>query len=265
MLFDFKLQPVDEITPWGEPPNLDLSWFALTYGFYRLNVGNERLFSYSNEISNLWKADYSDFSADYVEYQVVRFWEDVLEILPNVLAPIPPELSVWFSGDNPKILKLFQASDQWLRSGREKSIVAEAALGWVQNRVLDSGHLETGPRIWIWSDLETVTITWDNRQCLIDGVEVWSAKCGSYSMTRAIFLKEIQRFNDDFIAQMQRRVDDICAGWSRPHIRIDFENLRKQQRERPRELDRSLSCPGDPIDLQNTLSAIELISKSNAL
>ncbi len=131
MLFDFKLRPINEISPWGEPPDLSLSWFGLTEGFYWLEVGSERLFCYSHQM-----AKYPKFS-DYVDYLVVRFWEDILQILPDVLAPIPPELARWFSTDSPSIRDLLQSAPDWLDTQKDPDVLAEA-ISWIHNRTLDS-------------------------------------------------------------------------------------------------------------------------------
>jgi hypothetical protein len=50
MLFDFNLCPLEEVQPWGKSPDLRLSWFGFTEGFYRLQVGSEFLLNYSDEI-----------------------------------------------------------------------------------------------------------------------------------------------------------------------------------------------------------------------
>ncbi|MDR3617126.1 MAG: DUF5984 family protein [Candidatus Obscuribacterales bacterium] len=264
MLFDFKLRPVDEIKPWGESPDLSLSWFGLTDGFYRLQVGTERLFSSSDQIARVWVAKDPNFSGVYVDYQVVRLWEDLLQILPDVLAPIPPELARWFSADSPNTTDLLQSAKDWLDLEKDPDVL-DKAISWIQNRTLDSQYLADGPNIWLWSNDETVTVTWDNRHCLLDGVELWSARCGSYSMPRATFLKEVRRFNDELIGQMQQRVDEISASWNRPHIRIDLEGLRREQSERSGVLDKRKHCQGDPIDLKRVLAAMDEVSKSDAI
>jgi hypothetical protein len=50
MLFNFQLDPIDEIVPWGEPPDLHLSWYALTLGQCLVQVGSEELLRYSGAI-----------------------------------------------------------------------------------------------------------------------------------------------------------------------------------------------------------------------
>ncbi len=78
-------------------------------------------------------------------------------------------------------------------------------------------------------------------------------------------MEEVWRFNDALIAQMQPRVDEICAGWNRPHIRIDFEGLRREQLERSGMLDTRMHCPPSPMDLKSVLAAIDKLSKSDAI
>ncbi|MBI5767508.1 MAG: hypothetical protein HZA93_06915 [Verrucomicrobia bacterium] len=266
MLFDFRLRPLDEITPWGEPPDLSLSWFGLTDGLYRLEVGDEHLFSYTDEISASWAAKHPGFSGAYVDYQVVRLWEDVCSILPDVLSPIPPAFAAFFSGKNPTILAQLVTAEKWWRglddSEREETNedTYRAAITWAASRRLDSLYLKGGPRIWMSTFVDTFTITWDNSDIKIDETEVWSARRGSYSMPRSKFLEEVRSFNSRLLAQMHERVQQVCADWRRPEIRIDFEQLRREQIERAETLPRALATAPTSIDWESVQAAIQRVA-----
>jgi hypothetical protein len=96
MLFHFRLRELSEVTPWVYEGQRYLQWFGLTEGWYWLQV-NERdeLFRYSPELLAHWQADSfgrEPFFLPYADYYVVRFWEDVLELLPCILKPLPPDL-----------------------------------------------------------------------------------------------------------------------------------------------------------------------------
>jgi hypothetical protein len=86
MLFEFILRPLNKVAPWGNAPDLSLSWFGLTDGDYRINVGSEHLFAYSEGIKRHFSTKDPNFRGDYVNYHVVRLWEDICEILPDVFA-----------------------------------------------------------------------------------------------------------------------------------------------------------------------------------
>jgi hypothetical protein len=93
MMFSFTLYPVDQIHPWGEPSNAHLHWFGLTFGTYYLQVGPDQLLRYSDECnSRCIELRPAAKRTPYVEYQIARLYEDVFEILPHILEPIPVEL-----------------------------------------------------------------------------------------------------------------------------------------------------------------------------
>lgn len=246
MLFDFHLRPVNEITPWGCDTDLSLSWFALTDGFYRIEVGDDKLFTYSRSAVEKLSASHPAFCGEYVDYQVVRLWEDVLQILPDVFEPLPIELGCLLTGPEPSIKtwldKIYEKQNAAGESAASDQIynLCDLATSWLSPRYLDSMYLVGGPRIWIWSTPETVQITWDNREQMIEGVEAWSARCGSFSLTRQDFLNEVQNFDARLISQMEARVSDVCKNWQRPEVRIDFDTLRIEQLDRAKELTRSL-------------------------
>lgn len=74
-IFNFELRPVHAITPWGgESPTL--SWFGLSDGWYWLELGGQEIFR---------ARAVEPGEPPYADYQVVRLWEDVLELFPAVL------------------------------------------------------------------------------------------------------------------------------------------------------------------------------------
>ena len=88
MIFDFTLDPIENVHPWGKPENLSISWFVLTQGNYRLKVGNEYLLNYTNDFIKHLSEKYPEYTrtqTTFVDYYVVRLWEDVLDILPAIL------------------------------------------------------------------------------------------------------------------------------------------------------------------------------------
>jgi hypothetical protein len=56
-LFHFTLDPLETITPWTRDGAPDLSWFALTYGSFWIDLGGEELFRYSAAISSHWNLE----------------------------------------------------------------------------------------------------------------------------------------------------------------------------------------------------------------
>ena len=84
-LVRFTLRPLDDIEPWGQPGDLSLSWFAMTDGYYELNVGDAEIFRYDSGACSLlgWPPPSAPSGfAHSVDYQVARLFHDFAEILP---------------------------------------------------------------------------------------------------------------------------------------------------------------------------------------
>lgn len=238
-LFDFRLRPLDEIQPWGAPDDPNLHWFALSDGCYWLNVGGQRLLEYSEQLQ-------AEFGFPrYCDYQVVRLHEDMLGMLPEVLAPVPPELREFAERGREYL-------DAWA-SPPESGADADwdrldHALTWLGRRTLDSLYLSPGAHIWMWSDERDVHIQWDNRGIHAHGVPAWSAGCGSFSLSRVDFVDEVKGFHTRFMLQMAERVRFLLATGAPPGIRIDLDGLERQQwqQEALSELNFQPSEPATP-------------------
>jgi hypothetical protein len=96
MLFNFELRPINEIAPWRPVSAPDartpeylryphIGWFQLTDGWYWIETGQGELFCYSQAHLEIWKEKYPGHpwtESRYVDYHVVRLWEDLLDMLP---------------------------------------------------------------------------------------------------------------------------------------------------------------------------------------
>jgi Family of unknown function (DUF5984) len=267
MLFDFSLCPLEEVQPWGESPNLSLSWFGFTEGFYRLKLGSIHLLNYSDGFINYCSNKFPDaYNGSLVDYQVVRLWEDVLDRLPYVLELVPTELHKFLTMDYETWSSWYDKAVDWrenqLESGSDKDEVwdiMDAATSWRNNRWLDAGYLQNAPNIWMWSTDEEVYISWDNQNITVDGISVWSAIRGTHSKTRSQFLDEVRAFNNELIFQMGQRVESICANWDRSEIFVDIAGLKREQTERSLWLENALQRTSS-TEWNQVLSAIDVMS-----
>src|SRR5262249_55531294 len=102
MRIDFRLRPLREIAPWHNAAgsNPHLTWFGLTDGWYWISVDGAELFRYSQTVLDTrahekrgepWLIRMGGLP--YVDYQVAQLWGDLLDGVPDVLAPIPPRLA----------------------------------------------------------------------------------------------------------------------------------------------------------------------------
>lgn len=73
----FRLTPLETYEQWNRERSV--SWFELTRGEYAVRVGEQHVFEVEDECDRGW-----------VQYPVVRLWEDVLDVLPDVLSPSRP-------------------------------------------------------------------------------------------------------------------------------------------------------------------------------
>jgi hypothetical protein len=227
-LFDFKLRALDDIVPWGKPGALSLSWFSLTDGSFWLNVGDEQLFV---------GADAGEGSR-FVDYQVVRLWEDVLDILPAVLEPVPESMAALLEPSNGWLAWCRRASD-WGAESDDLELL-DQAISWELARRLDSAYLAAGPNIWLCRVGERIRILWDNRNRIERGLPIWATSSGRVELTVDDFLASVRDFNDRLMHAMGERVQVIQAGWSRHDVKIDLEMLAHEQRDRSTWLDNAI-------------------------
>lgn len=237
MLIGFRLLPLARTQPWGRPGNLTLHWFGLTDGCYWIEVGANRLFEYS-------EAAQAAGTARYCEYQVVRLYEDLLDMLPHILEPVPGSLIQYLSGDTAIHWRAnFDAwchrSSDGLDEDRFYQIIDDAT-SWSGARHLDSAYLSPSANVSIWSDAASVHFEWDNRGRLIDGKPAWSALLGTYPLPRAEFIEEIRSFNKRLMDQMSERVEEVLAGALASDINIDMPALVREHEQRSRALEDAL-------------------------
>jgi len=244
-LFEFKLKPLQEVMPWGEEPELNLHWFGLTDGIYYMNVGEEQLFRSSKEILLHWKKEYPDLDINlaYVDYQVVRLYEDLLEILADVMQAIPAELQhfvkskqsyecwekelwdIFNSTEDEEIEDLYYLATEW----------------WNRCRSLSTMHLNNGPNIWLWRAESTIYIRWNNESMKIDGIQPWTAVRGEFVLSLEEFEEEVRDFHHRLMAEMVQRIEQLKSNNPIPHVKIDLASLEKEHDERKISLEHALN------------------------
>ncbi|WP_222432773.1 DUF5984 family protein [Caenimonas sedimenti] len=233
MLINFTLVPVQEVAPWGTPGDLSLSWFGLTDGQYWLEAGSSVLFEYS-------KYARSHGSKQYCDYQVVRLYEDLTDMLPSILEPVPTSLVQYISGET--AISWQRTFEQWREEYGDRTSedrfweVVSAATEWQSKRHLDSLYLSPSANIAIWSDVESVHLEWDNREKQIDGQPAWTALKGAYKLPRSDFAREVESFHTRLMDQMEERVHRVSAGALSAEIDVDLAALAREHEQRRQSL-----------------------------
>jgi Family of unknown function (DUF5984) len=259
-LLEFKLKPLKEVMPWGEEPELNLHWFGLTDGIYYMNVGEEQLFRSSKEILLHWKKEYPDMDINcpYVDYHVVRLYEDLLEILADVLQPIPAELQQYIESQESteswenKLWNFFNSTDD----EETEELYYLATQWWNSCRRLSTMHLSCGQKIWLWRTDDTIHIRWDNESMEIDGIRPWTAVSGDFVLPQAQFEEEVRDFHSRLMTEMSNRIEELKTNNPIPHISIDLPALEREHEERKLSLDRALNRPPDVNNWDDVVGAI---------
>ncbi|MEZ4712786.1 MAG: DUF5984 family protein [Caldilineaceae bacterium] len=249
MLFNFQLRPLADVTPWTSDGQPYLHWFGLTDGWYWMNVETVTLFQYTDEVLHQWgESETNGPHRSYVDYQVVRLWEDLLDQLPHILQPIPDNILQRIQPGYEAVLWRNRVIDHLLPDDTDLDSSAFErfvhATEWLDNRRLDAGHLQAGPRIWFWNDGGSVYIHWDNRGLEIDGIPVWTAIQGTFTLPISTFIDEIRSLDERLIKAMQERVTVAQNQWPRPDVRVDISILIREQKERATWLDQTFVGAG---------------------
>jgi len=259
-LFDFLLHPLGSVTPWtrpGMPDELHLSWFGLTDGLYSVDCGLARLFQYSEEMCVELSQQFPHFdSSDWVDYQVIRLYEDILELIPYSLAEVPLDVH--------RMINSFDGYRSWRESlawvldrddDKELDEKYFRASDWLACRKLDCGYLVDGPNVWIWRFQNHMFWLWDNDDRVTDGVQRWTAHTGQIAMPVDSFLSEIKSFHHRLMASMQDRVNEVVSGNPFSGVIIDMPALVQEQREREKSLSFALSQPLVETDWDTVIKA----------
>jgi hypothetical protein len=256
MLINFTLLPVQEVVPWGTPGNLSLSWFGLTDGQYWLETGSSILLEYTQVARSLGCKQYCD-------YQVVRLYEDLLDMLPYVLEPVPASLVPYISGET--AITWQRTFERWCEEYEDRVSedryweVVTAATEWQSKRHLDSAYLSPSANIAIWSDAEGAHIEWDNREKVIDGQSAWTALRGAYKLPCSDFSSEVESFHMRLMSQMEHRVKQVAAGALSAEVKIDLVALAKEHEQRccSLQLASGINPQTDWLKIEQTIHEIQ--------
>jgi hypothetical protein len=239
-VFEFSLRPVDEIQPWGELSPV-LHWFGLSDGNYFVDAKGEKLLAYAPRPN--WP--------QYVDYQVARLHEDVLEILPQIIDAVPADVARLLA----KRSLLAMHRDLWRKADHADDDELLEALEGFRLRTLDTLYLSPGADIAFWRRDNDIVVEWDNRTHLIDGTPAWTAAFGSISVPVADFIVAVRGFHERFMREMNARVDMICHGNGPPGVHIDLQLLRADQASHERALDAAISRPPKAVSWQSIVDA----------
>lgn len=226
--FWFELRPVEDVVVELRASGNDLSWFWLTDGAYDVELDGVGMFSGRERRG--------------VEYAVVRLWEDVLQIMPHTLVPLPSPVA-----ERVLDIERWQRwADRAFEECEDLDLVA-SALQWWWDRYFDTNHLIEAPTPYMWRIGDSVHIRWRG------------ADPGAFTHPDGDFLIEAERFRDSvaafdaaLLAAMQQRIDGIADAAA-------AAQLRAEHAERSRALARAPYCSVQPVwdDVVSALVELE--------
>jgi hypothetical protein len=218
----FELRPLAGVTPFGtRESGLRLHWFGLTDGWYDVVVSGHHLF----------RVDGGDPRG--IDYQVVRLWEDLIEVVPAVTDEIPAALAMRLTDVDRWNAWVTRAWE--LENAHE---LQDAALAWWGHRHVDTGHLRGAPRLYLWRHGHELHVQW--RSARRPEAPRWSSPHGNAILAFDAFIDELVRFDRALIEAMATRVNLVTTAWNRPETAIDVDQLRREHDDRATWLHRAL-------------------------
>ncbi len=253
--------------PWGEEPELNLHWFGLTDGIYYMNVGEDQLFRSSKEMLLHWKNEYPDLDINlaYVDYQVVRLYEDLLEILADVKQTIPAELQQYVESQKKhecwkkELWEIFNSTED----DETEDLYYLATEWWNRCRSLSTAHLNNGQNIWLWRTENTIHIRWENESIKIDGIQPWTAVRGDFELSIEQFEEEVRAFHYRLMNDMAERIEELKTNNPIPHVKIDLSSLEKEHEERKMSLGYALNKTPHVNNWDEVVEAINKLLRFN--
>lgn len=241
-LINFKLKHPDHIIPWGTPPDTSMHWFGLTDGEYWLELGNTRLFEYTDEILKHWGIN----NFNYVDYQVIRLIEDWTDIFQFIAEPIPDGFYV-ISNNHQALYGFYGKARNWLDQLSNDPMSDTGSyydkydqiIGWVQSRTLSTTHLKNGPGIHFFRNKDKLSIVWDASDQAEGQIPVWTSQTGEIEIEYKSFVAEVEDFGRRFFNSMDTQVQlALSKDWGSTYL--DKEKLIAEHEQRKAAFQNSL-------------------------
>ncbi len=216
-----------EVAPWGrESPKLH--WFGLTEGWYWVEVGDVCLLKFA-----------ADYEIPYVDYYVVRLWEDLLQLFPAALEEVPADLVGFVESDD--------------RGWNEvESEAGDAAMDWWSSRGVYFGYLREPPSLRCWRTGDRITVDWSAPANFAE------PRALRTTVAVADFVAAIEELDTALMAAMEARVTEVEKS-SPPGIALDLIQLRSEHLDRANWLDRARSRPRQTDWIAVRAGAVQLM------
>lgn len=255
-VINFKLKNFDKINPVGQEPDLRLSWFWLTDGDLWLNFGDHTIYEYSKEAMEY----FGDKPTPYNDYYIVRFLEDFTQIFEKISEPIPDK----FYNLTENIKQFNDNAKKWLDiydidEDKHNDFYFEEydkLISWTYERLFDSGHLNGGSHLSFFRNSDKIRVVWDVEHNLDNGINLWTAKDGTYEMNFSDFVEDIKIFGEHFFKAMDKQIElTLEKEWG--DIKVDKIHIAKEHKERKLEFEKNLSFLEQGVKIKTDWREIE--------
>ncbi|MEW9533394.1 DUF5984 family protein [Microbispora sp. NPDC049125] len=214
--FRFALTPLGQVSPWGREDR-QLHWFGLTDGWYWIELTGQELLRYSPETLQQCRTDHPAVQRPYVDYYVARLWEDINEMTPTVLQPVPTDLLDFVAS----------VPDSWRPMDSDEALIAAE---WHAEHALDLGYIRQPPRIRAWrtvsDNFDTVTVTWRHDD---DGdIRFTADPAGQVVIPTESFLTAVRQLDHELMTAMERRTRVLERTGPPGGVRLDLDALRAE-------------------------------------
>ncbi|MDE7137074.1 MAG: hypothetical protein K2O29_01250 [Ruminococcus sp.] len=217
---NFKLKNISDIEPWSDT----IHWYALTDGTLYIQVGNRKIYEYSDFARDFFKCDIK-----YNDYYLERFVLDFMWIFRFIREPIPKILYE-------NIDKFEDLTDVWKNIYENKSddIFDEFYFGeyssltewYYMQHTFDSSHLVGGQRIGFFRYGDKIKILWKSydNAVLENDKNIWTSPNGVHEISWNDFTEEVEDFYWKFRQEMDSRTEYIYKN-GLTHAQTDREIL----------------------------------------
>lgn len=152
----------------GGPRNPHLSWFALTWGDFWVDLEGVELFRYAPATLAAWGV-----TKPYADYQIASFVRDLRSCLAPALAPLPFEIERLAADvDGLAALQSSTRRAADAMGAADTSGLYYAAWRWLGERSPCMAYLVQYPRFHFVRIGDEIEIGYDNRGGMIDGVAI---------------------------------------------------------------------------------------------
>jgi len=257
-LFEFELANVEEILPWETAEGPSLSWFALTDGWFRMPVGDQVLFEYSDEIMAHWGTRKRPAG-----YQVAAFARDILGSVAAGVARLPERVER-LASEWGRLTELWSGANGSDQSETSRDL-AYAAWRWLGERSPWASYLTANPNFQFVRIGNELRIHWDNGERMVDGIPVWSARAGVHAMAIESFTAECRDFARRLLGEMAGRLEAIETGTVSGLAPIDVRSLRVQHKTWQAEFASYFKEYEPDVEWRDAERALQLIATTRGL